>query len=573
MRRLALACALLCAAAFSGASAAPPPATEAAFEWFHYEGSDPVDDAQPLGPGQYRNPVIQGFHPDPSVVRVGDDFYLVTSTFGWFPGLPVFHSRDLVNWTQLGNAIDRPSQLDFGRHDLVNGLFAPAIEHHDGRFYILNTCFPACGGNFVITASDPAGPWSDPVWLPELAGGIDPSLFFDRDGRAWVVNNDLPPGGERWPGHRAIWLQEFDPATLRTTGPRRVILDGGVDPASRPEYVEGPHLFRHGDWYYLTAAEGGTGEGHRQVILRSRTVEGPYEAWSGNPVLTQADLPRDRPWPVTSAGHADFVQTGDGRWWAVFLGNRPYPPLQGHYVNTGRETFLLPVRWEQDWPRITAPGEAIARVHAAPPLPSASATAPTSGAFAVRDPFDAAALAPYWITPRTPREGWYRLQGGVLHLRARPVALGERANPSFLARRQQHPHAEARTRMRFTPARDGDTAGLAAFQNEDYWYLLAVSRRDGHSVLELRRRDGRVRPADPAGGTVLAATPLDPALEGAPLELRIRARGALYDFAWAGADGQWHTLAAGVDGTLLSTAVAGGFTGAVFGMYAATAGD
>lgn len=572
MRPLAIACALLFGLAIDGGmAAAPHPATEAVFEWFHYEGSDPADAQHTPGPGQYRNPVIKGFHPDPSVVRVDDDFYLVTSTFGWFPGIPVFHSRDLVNWTQIGNAIDRPSQLDFGSHDLVNGVFAPAIEHHDGRFYIVNTCFPSCGGNFVITASNPAGPWSDPVWLPELAGGIDPSLFFDDDGRAWIVNNDLPPGGERWNGHRAIWLQEFDPVALRTLGARRVILDGGVDPSQKPEYLEGPHLYRRDGWYYLTAAEGGTGQMHRQVILRSRQVTGPYQAWSGNPVLTQSDLPHERPWPVTSAGHADFVQAEGGQWWALFLGNRPYPPLEGHYVNTGRETFLLPVHWQDGWPRITAPGQRIPYVHAAPALPPGTAPLPTSGAFAIHDRFDDPVLAPYWITPRNPREAWHRLEGGALHIRARPVLLGERANPSFLARRQQHQHAEARTRLRFTPQREGDTAGLAAFQNEDYWYLLALALRDGQPQLVLSRRDGRAQPADPSAGTVLAAVPLDPAVAGGPLELRIRARGAVYEFAWAGGDGRWHILAEHLDGTLLSTAVAGGFTGAVFGMYAARA--
>ncbi|HET6397499.1 MAG TPA: glycoside hydrolase family 43 protein [Pseudoxanthomonas sp.] len=571
MRPFGLACALfLGAAAFAPASATPGEAPEAVFEWFHYQGSDPGDAAHPLQPGQYRNPVLKGFYPDPSVVRVGGDFYLVTSTFGWFPGIPVFHSTDLVNWTQIGNAIDRTTQLDFGNRDLVNGVFAPAIEHHEGVFYIVNTCFPSCGGNFVITATDPAGPWSDPAWLPELAGGIDPSLFFDDDGRSWIVNNDLPPGGERWPGHRAIWLQAFDARALRTVGPRRVILDGGIDPAEKPEYVEGPHLFKRDGWYYLTAAEGGTGEKHRQVILRSRVVTGPYAPWDGNPVLTQSDLPRERPWPVTSAGHADFVQAADDQWWAVFLGNRPYPPLQGHYVNTGRETFLLPVQWHDGWPRITAPGQEVARVHALPALPRGKATLPTTGAFAIREEFDGPALPPYWITPRNPREAWHRLQGGTLRLRARPVALGERANPSFLARRQQHQDAEAVTRLRFVPRRDGDAAGLAAFQNEDYWYLLALTRVDGRPRLVLSRRDGRVQPADPATGTVLASVALAPQVAAGPLDLRIRARGARYAFAWAAADGQWHTLA-DVDGTLLSTAVAGGFTGAVFGMYAARA--
>jgi len=561
-------CALLLAAVAGSppAHAAPGADLEAAFDWFHYQGSDPADAVHAPAPGQFRNPVLKGFHPDPSVVRVGDDFYMVTSTFGWFPGIPVFHSIDLVNWTQIGNAIDRPDQLDFGSHDLVNGVFAPAIEYHDGRFWIANTCFPACGGNFIITATDPAGPWSDPVWLPDLAGGIDPSLFFDDDGRAWIVNNDVPDGPLRYEGHRAIWLQQFDPASMRTIGPRSVLLDGGVVPEERPEYVEGPHLLKKDGWYYLIAAEGGTGEGHRQVVLRSRTVTGPYTPWSANPILTQNDLPRERPFPITSAGHADLVDTPDGQWWALFLGNRPYPPLSGHFVNTGRETFLLPVQWEDGWPRITTPAQVIAYVLDAPDLPAGSAALPTSGGFAIEDDFDGTRLPLHWMTVRNPRQAWYRLEGGALHLRARAVQLGERANPSFLARRQQHQDADASTSLRFVPRRDGDIAGLAAFQNEDAWYLLAVTRERGQPVVALFRRDRR--DAAPGGERLLAA-PLG--TTDAPVQLRIRARGAAYDFEYATVPGQWHTLAEGLDGTLLSTARAGGFTGAVFGVYAARA--
>lgn len=576
MHRIPLACTLLLAAL--GTAAPLRAATtgdttpEAVFDWFRYEGSDPADAAHAPGPGQFRNPVIKGFYPDPSVVRVGADYYLVNSTFGWFPGIPVFHSRDLVHWTQIGNAIDRVDQLDFGRHDLVNGVFAASIAHHDGRFWIANTCFPNCGGNFIITATDPAGPWSDPVWLPDLAGGIDPSLFFDDDGRAWIVNNDLPAGGkERYTGHRAIWLQEFDAKAMRTIGPRTVILDGGVVPAEKPEYVEGPHLYKRDGWYYLSAAEGGTGEMHAQVILRSRAVTGPYVPWEHNPILTQRDLPRERPFPITSTGHADLVQTQDGDWWAVFLGNRPYPPLEGHYVNTGRETFLMPVQWKDGWPRITAPGQAVPYVLDAPALPAGEAALPTSGAFAIDDAFDGERLPAHWITVRNPRERWYRLHDGALHLQPRNVLLGQRDNPSFLARRQQHQDATATTALRFVPQRDGDTAGLAAFQNEDYWYLLAVTRERGKPVLVLDRRDGRLE-HEAATGTRLASAPLPAMSGGQPLQLRIHARGAKYDFEYAGSDGRWRTLARDLDGTLLSTAVAGGFTGAVFGVYAARQG-
>jgi alpha-N-arabinofuranosidase len=217
---------------------APAPAPTASFDWFHYDGADPVDLALRPGAGQYRNPILKGFYPDPSITRAGDDYYLVTSTFSYFPGIPVFHSRDLVNWTQIGNAIDRPDQLDFKKLGLSRGVFAPAIEEHQGTFYILNTCVD-CGGNFLVTATNPAGPWSDPVWLPEIEGGIDPSLFFDEDGKAWILNNGPPVGTPLYEGHRAIWIQQFDPAAKKMVGPRIMLVNGGVDISKKPIWVEG----------------------------------------------------------------------------------------------------------------------------------------------------------------------------------------------------------------------------------------------------------------------------------------------------------------------------------------------
>lgn len=537
---------------------AAPSAAEARFDWFEYRGRDP--DGEVARAGEYRNPILQGFYPDPSVTRVGDDFYLVTSTFSWFPGIPVFRSRDLVHWTQIGNAIDRPDQLDFARLGLSRGVFAPAIDWHAGLFYILNTCVD-CGGNFLTTAREAAGPWSDPVWLPDLEGGIDPSLFFDEDGRAWIVNNGPPPGKPLYEGHRAILLQRFDPAANRTFGPRTVLVNGGVDIARKPIWIEGPHILRKDGYYYLTCAEGGTAEGHSQVVLRSRSVTGPYEPFAGNPILTQRDLPRDRPNPATSAGHAQLVRTPRGDWWATFLAVRPYA---GDYYNTGRETFLLPVEWRDGWPRITEPKQSIPYRHLRPSLPTGRAARPTSGPFTERDEFDGRALPPYWMMMRNPRERWYRLGGGRLTLRARPVGLGDFGNPSFLARRQQHIEAAASTLLRFRPARPGDEAGLAVLQNDEYWYALIVAARGRQRVVELKRRGG---PQDPAGGMILAAAPV----ADGPLRLRIDARGARYDFSYAAPAGAWRTLRAGEDGTLLSTKRAGGFVGAVFGLYAGSA--
>jgi xylan 1,4-beta-xylosidase len=237
------------------------------FDWFEYQGRDPIDATARVGTGQYRNPILQGFYPDPSMTRVGDDYYLVTSTFAYFPGIPVFRSRDLVSWTQIGNVIDRPSQLSFDSLGMSRGVFAPTIQHKDGTFYVLNTCVD-CGGNFVVTATNPAGPWSEPTWLRGI-GGIDPSLFFDDDGKTYILNNDAPVGTPLYEGHRAIWIQEFDLAALRPIGPRSVIINGGVDLSTKPIWIEGPHIFKHEGKYYLSAAEGGTAEGHSQVILRA----------------------------------------------------------------------------------------------------------------------------------------------------------------------------------------------------------------------------------------------------------------------------------------------------------------
>lgn len=532
-------------------------AAVARFDWFEYRGDDNLP--QPTR-GEYSNPILQGFYPDPSITRVGDDYYLINSTFDWFPGIPVFHSRDLVHWTQIGNAIDRAEQLDFKDLGLSRGVFAPDISWHDGTFYIVNTCVD-CGGNFVITAKNAAGPWSNPTWLPEIEGGIDPSLFFDEDGAAWIVNNGPPPGTPLYDGHRAIWIQRFDARTLKMTGPRTMLLNGGVHPEEKPIWIEGPHVFRKGGWYYLIAAEGGTAENHSQAVLRSRSVTGPYEAFGGNPILTQRDLPRDRKMPITSAGHADFVETPNGEWWATFLATRPYA---GDYYNTGRETFLMRVRWQDGWPRITDPSQVIHWTAAKPNLrPQSSPSKRLNGAFTARDDFNGTKLPLDWIMMRNPREQWWTLGNGALTLRARPVALGDNGNPSFLARRQQHINAAATTEVRLDTV-GGAEAGLVALQSDEYWYFLAVGDDHGKPVIRLRRRAG---PEEPKIGTVLREEALT-VRPGAPVRLRAEARGTVYDFSWSSDGTHWHTLVKDADGTILSTKRAGGFVGAVFGVHA-----
>jgi alpha-N-arabinofuranosidase len=527
----------------------------ARFDWFDYRGDDHLPKP---GPDQYANPVLQGFYPDPSVVRVGADYYLVNSTFAWFPGIPVFHSRDLVHWAQVGNAIDRPTQLNFAKMTMWQGVYAPDISWHDGLFYILNTC-TGCGGNFVITARNPAGPWSDPVWLPEI-DGIDTSLFFDDDGKAWILNNGPPVETPRYEGHRAIWIQQFDLKTLKLVGPRKVLVDSGVHPEQKPIWIEGPHIFRKDGTYYLIAAEGGTEEGHSEVVFRSGEVTVPYVPFAENPILTQRDLPKDRAIPITSTGHASFVRTQNGDWCSIFLGVRPYDA--NNNFNTGRETFLARVHWSDGWPRITRAGETLPWVAMRPNLPKGTAAVPTNGSFTIRDDFNRPALPPYWMMLRNPEGRWWRIGGGALNIDPRPAAFADHGNPSLLVRRQQHQNAQATTRIAFTPASNSAEAGMVAFQNDEYFYFLGVGSEGGKRVLRLRRRAGG---QDPADGMIIASAPLKTA---GPVELRIAARGAKYDFRWSTDGRHWRTLAADADGTILSTKKSGGFVGAVFGLYA-----
>ncbi|MET0890671.1 MAG: glycoside hydrolase family 43 protein, partial [Stenotrophomonas maltophilia] len=507
--------------------------------------------------GHYRNPILAGFHADPSIVRANDRFYLVNSSFTYFPGIPVFESTDLVHWKQIGNVIDRPTQLDFDGLSVSRGIFAPAIEYHDGMFYVVTTAVDS-GGNFIATARDPAGPWSDPHWLPSVEG-IDPSLFFDEDGAVYLVNNDVPPGPQRYEGHRAIWMQQIDLAAFKPIGPRRVLIDGGVEPAKNPIWIEGPHVFKRDGWYYLSDAEGGTGPQHSQVVLRSRKVWGPYLPYAGNPILTQRDLPDDRPLPITNAGHADLVEGPDGAWWAVFLASRNY---QTRHYNTGRETYLLPVQWRDGWPVILPAEQAIPYVVKAPSWMRGDASqAPSTGNFVDRDGFDAPTLGTGWLQVRVPRQAWadLGLRPGSLAVHPLPENLDTLRNPAFLGRRQQHLRFEASTEMT-RPATDV-AAGIAAFQSESYWYFLGVRSLGGNRVaIFLEGRDG-------SGATRTLAT--RNATASTSLRLRIAGDEGSYAFAFDTDDGQgWQTLADDVDGTVLSTDRAGGFVGALLGPFA-----
>jgi xylan 1,4-beta-xylosidase len=537
-------------------SAAPEAASITTFEKaarftsFRYEGES--QEKVTVGEGEFRNPILSGYAPDPTVARVGDDYYLVPSTFTHFPGLPIYHSKDLVNWTHIANAINRPDQFDFSGLNVSRGIFAPDLSYHDGTYYLTSTCVD-CKGNFVMTAKDITGPWSDPHWLD--FEGIDPSIHWDDSGKAYILNNGAPNEEPRYDGHRAIWIQEFDYKNLTMTGERKQLINGGVDISTKPVWIEGPHIIQRNGFYYITAAEGGTSVHHSQTIFRSDNVLGPYTPAEHNPILTQRDLDADRNDPIIAAGHAKFVQLPNGDWWATFLAIRPY---DREMFNIGRETFLLPVRWENDWPYILPQGERIPFALKKPALPAQpQATPPTSGDFGYTDSFDGDSLGLSWMGIRDPQASFYQVEGGALNLACHGGLGDVNQVPSFVGRRQQHHIAEISTTVSFAPAAEGDAAGLAAVQDDQHLMFIGITQHEGKNQVALYRRQGS------NDDTLINAAPISSTQD---VTLSLAFNGGKMQ-AFYEVDGQRQLLAEGVDATNLSTNVAGGFVGTIVGPY------
>ncbi|MDT7781949.1 MAG: xylan 1,4-beta-xylosidase [Pseudonocardiales bacterium] len=473
----------------------------------------------------FSNPVLPGSHPDPSVCRVGPDYYLVTSTFEYFPGLPVHHSRDLVHWRQLGHVLDRPSQLPLQGVRASGGLYAPTIRHHDGVFYVVCTLVHDTreSGNFVVTAADPAGPWSEPKWLPE-AEGFDPSLFFDDDGRAWWTGTR-----EIRDGRTEVYLREFELESLSLTGPEHVVFRGSM---AESRWLEAPHLYKVDGRYVLVCAEGGTDFEHSVVVAFADEITGPYRGSRLNPVLTHRHLGRSH--PIAATGHADLVCTQNGQWYAVLLATRPYG---GYYYNLGRETFLVPVEWEAGGP-VFSPGTG--RVEVSYPVPDLPA-----------HPWPE--TDPAWMFVRTPESDFLSLDSGRLRLIVRPESITDLVNPSAVVRRQQHQSFHASCELEFEPAGPSEAAGLVLLQNNDHHVRLMLGA--GREVTLVRRIGGQ--------DEMLAKIEVGEGVVGLGVEAHGQEHQALVD-------GQ--PLGAPFDGRFLSTPVAGGFTGVHIGLYATSDG-
>jgi len=526
------------------------------FQWFEYEGRDQLFEPK-LPDGFYQNPILAGFYPDPSIVRVDDTFYMVNSSFSYFPGIPIFRSTDLVNWQSLGYVLNRPSQLSVEGAGMSRGIYAPTIRYHQGTFYVITTGVEA-GGNFIVTSSDPSGPWSDPYPLPEI-NGIDPSMFFADNGKVYITHNGSPVGEPLYNGHRAIWMWEFDLNAMAVIdGSGRVVVDGGVDISQQPIWIEGPHLYKVADWYYLLCAEGGTAENHSAVVFRSRSLDGEFVPFEGNPILTQRHLDPQRENPVATTGHADFVQNIDGSWWAVFLATRNYDQ---RFYNTGRETFLLPVEWHDGWPRILDGDNAVPHRLKAPAKVQRTNNADVmTGNFTWREDFNDTVLSWHWNTLRTGNSRWYSLNAGAgIRMEPQSLTLTDLQQPSFIARRQQHQTYRATTALSL-PEVSGVQAGISAFQSERAHYFFFVEKSHEGYRLGLELVDQGVR-------RMLKTQPLPFAVPVTHIEMEITAEQGRISFSYFHEDGARTVMAENLDATVLSTQRAGGFVGSFVGLH------
>ncbi len=402
----------------------------------------------------YTNPVIPGGFPDPSICRDGDDYYTVHSSFEYFPGVPVFHSKDLVHWQQIGYCLTRESQLPLKNMRYSGGIYAPTIRYHDGLFYMITTNIDG-GGNFYVTANDPAGPWSEPVWLDRE--GIDPSLFFDDDGKVYYTRH--VGGGDGYIGQTLLNVEEG-----KLEGDLKKIWGGtgGI-------WAEGPHLYKINGKYYLMISEGGTSYGHMITIARSDSPWGPYQANPDNPILTHKHLEMHQ---FRALGHGDLVEAPDG-WWIVFLGIRP---TGGYYNHLGREMFLAPVKWnENGWPVVNE-GKPIEKIMKAPRLLKYTFKEDPE-----RDDFDSPNLRLCWNFLRNPYMENYSFteRPGYLRLKGSPITMQDQDSPAFLGRRQTAMECKVAAKLDFNPASEGEEAGLVIRGNEINRAEIGITLKSG----------------------------------------------------------------------------------------------
>ncbi|TES56798.1 glycoside hydrolase family 43 protein [Halalkalibacterium halodurans] len=428
-----------------------------------------------------QNPILPGFHPDPSIVRVGDDYYIATSTFEWFPGVRIHHSRDLKHWRFVSSPLTRTSQLDMKGNMNSGGIWAPCLSYHDGTFYLIYTDVKQWHGafkdahNYLVTAQNIEGPWSDPIYLN--SSGFDPSLFHDDDGRKWLVNMiwDYRKGNHPFAG---IILQEYSEAEQKLVGPVKNIYKG-----TDIQLTEGPHLYKKDGYYYLLVAEGGTEYEHAATLARSQSIDGPYETDPSYPLVTSTGQPE---LALQKAGHGSLVETQNGEWYLAHLCGRP---LKGKYCTLGRETAIQKVNWTEDgWLRIEDGGNHPLREVTAPDLPEHPFEKEPE-----LDNFDAPQLHHQWNTLRIPADpSWCSLEERPGHLRLRGMeSLTSVHSQSLVARRQQSFHCEVETKLEYQPESFQHMAGLVIYYDtEDHVYLHVTWHEEKGRCLQIIQTKG-----------------------------------------------------------------------------------
>jgi xylan 1,4-beta-xylosidase len=554
---------------FSGIYANSNPSNQSkngpVFSNFVYQGNDKVYNDNPLKENEFYTPILQGCYPDPAITRKGDDYYMVCSSFAMFPGVPIFHSKDLVNWKQIGHVLDRKSQLQVQDAGIAFGIFAPAIKYnpYNDTFYMITTQFAGGFGNIVVKTKDPFQGWSDPIKLK--FDGIDPSLFFDDDGKAYVVHNDAPDKGkELYSGHRVIKIWNYDLENDQVVeGTDLIIVDGGVDLSKKPIWIEMPHIYKRYGKYYLMCAEGGTGDWHSEVIFVSNNPRGPYVPAKNNPILSQRYLNPERSNRVEWAGHADLVETPDGDLYGVFLAIRPNDKDR---VNTGRETFILPVDWSGKWPVFEnglTPFEPKLKMPRGVVNKTGKDGFFPNGNFTFAENFASEKLDYRWIGMRGPREDFMTVTKNSLHIQPFDKNIKAVAPISSLFKRQMHKTFTATTTINYTPGSEKDLAGLVCYQSERFNYVFGITKKGSDYYLLLERTfRGK--------SEIVASTKID---VKKPVQLQVNADNDDYSFNYAIDGGEFKNLGGVVSGDILSTNVAGGFTGTLIGLYATSAND
>ncbi|MGI9579909.1 glycoside hydrolase family 43 protein [Chryseobacterium sp. RRHN12] len=535
------------------------------FSDFSYRGNDKIYNDNPLKPDEFYSPILQGCYPDPSITRKGEDYYLVNSSFSMFPGVPIFTSKDLVNWKQVGHVLDRPSQLKVEKSGVSHGIYAPDIKYnkHNDTFYMITTQFAGGIGNMVVKTKDPAKGWSEVQKLN--FEGIDPSIFFDDDGKAYIVHNDAPPQGtEQYSGHRVIKMWDYDLEKDQVVaGSDKIIVNGGVDLSQKPIWIEGPHIYKKNGKYYLMCAEGGTGGNHSEVIFMSDSPKGPYVPAGNNPILTQRYFPKDRKEKVDWAGHADLVETPDGQYYGVFLAIRPN---EKNRVNKGRETFILPVDWSGKYPVFQnglVPMKPKLKLPAGVQNQTGQNGFLPNGNFTYTDKLTDKNLDFRWIAMRGPRESFITVTKNGVKVNPFATNIKALAPVSALFHRLQHESFETSVTLDFKPKSEKELAGITCYQSETFNYVFGITKKDKDFYIVLERTE--------KGQSKLIAS--EKISLSKPVKLQVVADKDEHSFNYSLDGKSYKNLGGPVSGDILSTDVAGGFTGSLIGLYSTSSND